>query len=91
MHVLLTSFMVWVLSSALARVVAGAGLAFATYSFLADYVNSFLSLFTSGVGGLGSVGVLMQIAGIGEAISIIGSAILSSVAMMSARMFLVRN
>jgi len=91
MHVLLTSILVWVLSSALARLVAGAGLAFATYAFLADYVLSFLNLFSSGVGGLGSVGALMQIAGIGEAISIIGAAILSSVAMMSARMFLIRN
>jgi hypothetical protein len=91
MYQLMIGIFTWALGSAIARLLGGAGLAIASYSVISDYVDDALLALTNGLGALGSVGSLLYLAGIGQAISIIGSAILASAALMSARIFLARQ
>jgi len=91
MPAVLVSIIVWALGSAVARILAGAGLAIGSYAVISDYVDGALSALTSSILSLGGAGSLLYLAGIGEALSIIGSAILASAALMSARIFLARQ
>ena len=66
------------ISQFIVRALAGAGLALITYQGLSGYVEGFLSAWANSVSGLPSDMVaLLMIAGVGEAIDIIGSAMLS--------------
>lgn len=60
------------------RAIVGAGLAFITYTGLSGYVEGFLSNWANAMSGLPSSMVqLLLMAGVGTAIDIIGSAMLS--------------
>lgn len=79
----------WVLAGALARVIAGAGLAIGSYSILSDMLDDFLSFVTSSLDNLaGDFAAILWIAGVGEALSIVGSALVAVAAINSARVFL---
>lgn len=60
------------------RALAGAGLALITYNGLSGYIEGFLTAWADSVSGLPADMVsLLMMAGVGEAIDIIGSAMLS--------------
>lgn len=82
---------IWILSGVVARVLLGAGLAIGSYVLIEGFVNDGLLAATSYISGLGDVGQLMYLAGVGDAMSIIGSAMVVAVTMMAARLFLVRQ
>lgn len=89
MIALFKALFVWVLAGAVARVLAGAGLAIGTYSILSSLLDSFLALLTSSLNGISSgFSSLLWIAGVGEAISIVGSALIAVAAINSARVFI---
>ena len=71
------------------RAMAGAGLAFVSYQGISGYIQGFLSAWAGSVSGLPSEMVaLLMLAGVGQAIEIIGSAMLSVAAIRAAMMAL---
>lgn len=89
MIMLFKSLLVWVLAGAVARILAGAGLAIGTYAILGDLLDSFLSLLTSSLNGVSSgFASLLWLAGVGDALSIVGSALVAVAAINSARVFI---
>jgi hypothetical protein len=67
------------------RALAGAGLAFISYQGLSGYVEGFLAAWASSVNNLpGNLVQILLLAGLGEAIDIIGSAMLSVAAIKMA-------
>lgn len=89
MIMLFKSLVVWVLAGAVARLLAGAGLAIGTYAVLSNLLDSFLQLLTSSLNGITSgFANLLWLAGVGDAISIVGSALVAVAAINSARVFL---
>lgn len=89
MSMILKSLLVWILAGAVARVLAGAGLAIGTYAILGDLLNDFLALLTSSLNGVtAGFSNLLWLAGVGDAISIIGSALVAVAAINSARVFI---
>lgn len=89
MILLFKSLLVWILAGALARILAGAGLAIGTYSILGDLLNDFLALLTTSLNGVSSgFSSLLWMAGVGDAISIVGSALVAVAAINSARVFI---
>lgn len=89
MIMLFKSLLVWILAGAVARILAGAGLAIGTYSILGDLLNDFLALLTSSLNGVtAGFSNLLWLAGVGDAISIIGSALVAVAAINSARVFI---
>lgn len=89
MIMLFKGLLVWILAGAVARILAGAGLALGTYSILSDLLDSFLALLTSSLNGISSgFANLLWLAGVGEAISIVGSALVAVAAINSARVFI---
>lgn len=91
MGALLKAVLTWVLAGAVARVLAGAGLAIGTYAILSDLLDNFLGLLTTSLNGVTSgFANLLWIAGVGEALSIVGSALVAVAAINSARVFIGR-
>lgn len=89
MIMLFKSLLIWILAGAVARILAGAGLAIGTYSILGDLLDNFLSMLTSSLNGVtGGFANLLWLAGVGDAISIIGSALVAVAAINSARVFI---
>jgi hypothetical protein len=89
MIALFKSLLVWILAGAVARILAGAGLAIGTYSILGDLLDNFLVMLTSSLNGVtGGFANLLWLAGVGDAISIIGSALVAVAAINSARVFI---
>ena len=89
MIALFKSLLVWILAGAVARILAGAGLAIGTYSILGDLLDNFLIMLTSSLNGVtGGFANLLWLAGVGDAISIIGSALVAVAAINSARVFI---
>lgn len=89
MIMLFKSLLIWILAGAVARILAGAGLAIGTYSILGDLLDNFLTLLTSSLNGVtGGFANLLWLAGVGEAISIVGSALVAVAAINSARVFI---
>lgn len=92
MIALFKALFVWILAGAVARVLAGAGLALGTYSILSGLLDDFLSLLTGSLNGVTSgFSNLLWLAGVGEAISIVGSALVAVAAINSARVFIGRS
>lgn len=86
MPALLAPLLIWVLSSAIARVLVSLGIAFFTYSGIVYLVELALDQFSSIIGGLpSSVISLIGLAGVDQAISIVGSALLTAAAIKAAR------
>jgi len=89
MIALFQSLLVWVLAGALARVLLGAGLALGTYAALSAMLDNMLALLTSELDAVsGGFAALLWIAGVGDALSIVGSALVAVAAINSARVFL---
>lgn len=89
MIALFKALFVWVLAGAVARVLAGAGLAIGTYAILGGLLDDFLALLTSSLNSVTSgFANLLWLAGVGDAISIIGSALVAVAAINSARVFI---
>lgn len=89
MITLLKGLFVWILAGAVARILAGAGLALGTYAILGGLLDDFLELLTTSLNGVTSgFSNLLWLAGVGEAISIIGSALVAVAAINSARVFI---
>lgn len=89
MIALFKGLFVWILAGAIARVLAGAGLALGTYSMLSGLLDDFLALLTTSLNGVSAgFASLLWIAGVGDAISIIGSALVAVAAINSARVFI---
>lgn len=91
MPAFLIGALTWFLAGAVARVLLGAGLSIASYVLIEDFVNDGLVYASGYLAGLGDIGQLMYLAGVGDAMSIIGSAMVVSVTLTSARIFLVRS
>jgi len=84
----LKQLLFYVLGSALARVLAGAGLAVATAPFISDFVDDALANAVTSVGLLDPALLnLILLAGIGDALSIIGSALVARVTIVTASAF----
>lgn len=89
MALLLKGILIWVLGSAVARVLAGAGLALGTYATLEPLLQQFLSLVMSSFGGLlPEVAAIIWIAGVGEAVAALASAMVARMALQSAMIFI---
>lgn len=81
MHKFLIGIGVWVLSSVIARLVAASGLGFYTYSKLDFYIEKLMNYMTQYLSELPLILLqLLRLAEVDTAISIIFSAMLSSVA-----------
>ena len=88
MIALFKGLLVWILAGAVARMLAGAGLAIGTYAILGDFLDDFLLMLTSSLNGVtGGFANLLWLAGVGDALSIIGSALVAVSAINSARVF----
>lgn len=89
MIALFKSLFVWILAGAVARILAGAGLALGTYSLLSGYLDTFLGYLTSELSGMpGGFVSILWISGVGEGLSIVGSALVAVAAINSARVFI---
>lgn len=89
MIMLFKSLLVWILAGAVARILAGAGLAIGTYAILGDLLNDFLALLTSSLNGVtAGFSNLLWLAGVGDALSVVGSALVAVAAINSARVFI---
>lgn len=86
MPALLAPLLIWVLSSAIARVFVSLGIALFTYTGIMNLVELALDSATQFIGGLpSSVLALIGLAGIDQAISILGAALLTRAAITAAR------
>lgn len=87
--VFLKGLMVWVLAGTLTRVLIGAGLALVTFSVLDDLVTGFLGQVSTYVGALPSAVLeILVMMGAGDALSVVGSALLTVATMKAASMVL---
>lgn len=78
---MLQTALVALLASAIARVLLGAGLAFVTYQAIDGYVEGFLNEVATSMGGLPSgIMAIMSMMGVPTAIDILGSAMLTVLA-----------
>ena len=88
MPVLLKSIIVWALSATLVKLSVALGIGFLTYTGLEAAVNGALSHLVEAVGGLPeSLYAILARFGFFEALSIIGSAMLTSAAIKSVKTF----
>ncbi|MEB3736225.1 DUF2523 domain-containing protein [Halopseudomonas pachastrellae] len=86
MPALLAPLLIWVLSSAIARVFVALGIGLFTYTGIKSLVEFALDQATQFVGQLPSAVLdLIALAGVDQAISIIGSALLTRAAITAAR------
>lgn len=77
----ISKVLVVAMASLIARVMIGAGLAFVTYQAIDGYVEGFLNETTSGLSGLpADMLALLTMAGLPSALEILGSAMLTVVA-----------
>lgn len=92
MPAVIAAILGWALAGAIPRILLGAGLALGTYAILSPLLDSFLSSVASSFGGLsGSIASIVSIAGAGEAINILASALVARMAIQSARVFIGRS
>lgn len=85
---LLISLGTWLFGSALARVLTGAGLALGTYAVLEPLLNHALALVISSFGGLlPEMAAIIWIAGVGEAVAALSSAMTARMAVQAAMVF----
>lgn len=85
MHALLYGVIAWAMGGAIARFLVGAGLSLVIFVGIEAGVTALLDMSVAAIAGLqADVLQLALLSGIGEAISIIGAAILSRVALAMA-------
>lgn len=88
MGALLSSVLVWFLGSSLARILTGAGLAIGSYHVLSAALSTALTWVSSSLGGLAAdMTAIIFLAGIGDALSVVGAALTAVAAINSARVF----
>lgn len=90
MQAVLYALVVAIAGSFLARMLIGGGLTLVTYVGINTAIESLLNNAVSGFAGLGDVAHILYIAGVGEALSIVGGAVVASVTFHAARLFLAR-
>jgi len=89
MPALLIPVLVWVLSSAVAKILLALGIGFATYTGLQSLISELISLFQSNMSGIPvQILQLMELAGFSQAFSILSSALLARAAIQSAKAFI---
>lgn len=91
MHALFISLAVWAMANAIPRILTGAGLAVLGFTFINGAITQALDLFASTLASGGPYVQLLYMAGAGEAISIIGSSMLTLAAIQSARVVFARS
>lgn len=85
MQALLFGVLAWAMSGAVARFLTGAGLTVVVFAGVGTVVQGLLSDAAAGLSGLpGDVVALLYLSGIGVVFSILGSALLSRVALVFA-------
>lgn len=85
MHALLAMIVSWTLAGVISRVLLGAGLVLITSVSLVSFVNSMLNNFVSMISQAPAALLnILLLCGLGDSISIIGSAILFRVALLGA-------
>jgi Protein of unknown function (DUF2523). len=89
MPALFYALLVWVLGSALARVLLGAGLTVLTFNWLDEFVIEALDAVTAQLSGTPGLDIML-LAGVGEALSIIGSALVARATIEVARIYIGR-
>jgi len=89
MHALLALVIRWTIVSTLARIFAGVGISLVSQFFLTDYANDALQGIVGTVNNMGGdVGQLFLMMGFGSFLTIVGSALLTRVAIVqSAKIF----
>ena len=75
-----SSLMIWFAGNFLARVLVGAGLSVVTFTVATTLLDEALDFVTSNLGALGDALQVLSIAGVGTALSIIGSAMVARMA-----------
>lgn len=86
MPALLAPLLIWILSSALAKILFSIGIGFMTYTGIQALVEQFLDASTGFLSQLPSeILALLHIAGVDQAISIIGGALLTRAAIQAAK------
>lgn len=85
----LMTVMKWTLGSFIARILTGAGMAVATYAVLTPLILSALELAAQSL--QSDILVLARIAGVGDALSIIGSAMLTRISLVAGAVYVVRS
>lgn len=91
MQALIISLFVWAMANAIPRLLTGAGLAVIGFTFLNGLISDALTYFSTTLSSGGQYVQLLYMAGVGEAVSIIGSSILTLAAIQSARVLLGRT
>lgn len=85
MHALLYGVLAWAMAGLIPRLLVGAGLTLVVYSGISVGVGALLQQAASYIGGAGgAVAQLALLAGVGEFLSIIGSALLTRVGLVMA-------
>lgn len=86
MPALLAPLLIWILSSAVAKILFSIGIGFMTYTGIQALVEDFLDASTGFLSQLPSeILSLLHIAGVDQAISIIGGALLTRAAIQAAK------
>jgi len=86
MPALLAPLLIWILSSAVAKVLVALGIGFMTYSGILALVETFLDQSTGFLSQLPvEILSLMHLAGVDQALSIIGGAMLTRAAIQAAK------
>jgi len=91
MHAILIGIAGWMMAGIVSRVLIGAGLAAASYVGISAALNAALDQIAVTWSTLGSAGAILAIAGLGSFVSIVGSALITSLSFAAARFILVRN
>lgn len=85
MQALFYSILKWAIVSSIARVLAGLVITTVSLAWLGDYANQALGYAVTSIGNLpGEVGQIVLMTGIGQALSIIGSALITRAVIVSA-------
>lgn len=90
MQGLLYAIAISIVGSLVARVLIGSGLTLVAYAGISTAVESLLDSAVAGLGTLGDVSQILYIAGVGDALSIVGGAVVASVTFHAARVFVAR-
>jgi len=90
MPAILYGLLAWAMGSAVARILLGAGLGLGTYAVLSTILNDLLADLVAEISLLGAAAQILYLAGIGEALSIVGGAMVARVALGSAKVFVTR-
>lgn len=90
MILLLKGLAVWIISSIVARMLLGAGLAITFHTWVTQYVYDALNWMSGSLAGIPGAEILWM-AGVGEGLSIVAGALVAYATIVAAKMVLVRG